>query len=203
VKCALYETTAFLVGQHMAQKAVTGEAPEPMPVRLSAWAIYDVFETANEGEQLFVGVVSDSQWMTFCETFGLRDFADNPTFRDNNQRVLARESILPRVRELFAGFARDELIDRLEAVGLPFAPIIRPDELFDDPHLNESGGLVEVTIPQRGSAYLPALPLELNDKRLPLRRDIPEADADGEAILTGLGFQPAEISSLRARGIAG
>lgn len=203
VKCALYETTAFLVGQHMAQKAVTGEAPEPMPVRLSAWAIYDVFKTANEGEQLFVGVVSDSQWVTFCETFGLQDFGDDPTLRDNNQRVLARDSILPRVRELFAGFTRNELIERLESVGLPFAPIIRPDELFEDPHLNESGGLVELTIPGHGLASLPALPLELNDKRLPLRRDIPEADADGGAILAGLGFQPAEISSLRARGIAG
>ncbi len=203
VKCALYETTAFLVGQHMAQKAVTGEAPEPMPVRLSAWAIYDVFETATEGEQLFVGVVSDSQWITFCETFGLQDLGENPTFRDNNQRVLARDMILPRVREVFAELARGELINRLEAAGLPFAPIMRPDELFDDPHLNESGGLVQVTIPERGLARLPALPLELNDKRLPVRRDIPEADEDGEAILTGLGLGAPEIASLRARGIAG
>ena len=203
VKCALYETTAFLVGQHMAQKAVTGEAPQPMPVRLSAWAIYDVFETANEGEQLFVGVVSDSQWTTFCDIFGLGDLAENPKFRDNNQRVLARDLILPRLRELFAGFTRSELVKRLEEVGLPFAAIMRPDELFDDPHLNESGGLVQVTIPQHGPAFLPALPLELNEKRPPIRRDIPEADAEGEEILAGLGLLPAEISSLRARGIAG
>ncbi len=201
VKCALYETTAFLVGQHMAQKAVTGDAPRPMPVRLSAWAIYDVFETANEGEQLFVGVVSDAQWVTFCETFELKDLGEDLSLRDNNQRVLARDTILPRVRELFANFSRGELVERLEAVGLPFAPIVRPDELFDDPHLNESGGLVEVTIPKRGPALLPALPIELNDERLPLRRDVPDADADGDAILMELGFQPAEIQSLRARGI--
>lgn len=201
VKCALYETTAFLVGQHMAQKAVTGDAPGPMPVRLSAWAIYDVFETANEGEQLFVGVVSDAQWITFCETFELKDLGEDLSLRDNNQRVLARDTILPRVRELFANFSRGELVERLEAVGLPFAPIVRPDELFDDPHLNESGGLVEVTIPKRGPALLPALPIELNDERLPLRRDVPDADADGDAILMELGFQPAEIQSLRARGI--
>jgi crotonobetainyl-CoA:carnitine CoA-transferase CaiB-like acyl-CoA transferase len=203
VKCALYETTAFLVGQHMAQKAVTGEAPQPMPVRLSAWAIYDVFETANEGEQLFVGVVSDSQWTIFCESFGLIELAGNPAYRDNNHRVLARDSILPKVRNLFAGFTRAELVERLEAVGLPFAPIVRPDELFDDPHLNQSGGLVHVTIPDIGPAHLPALPIELNDERLPIRRDIPAADADGEAILAELGLQQAEIASLRARGITG
>jgi crotonobetainyl-CoA:carnitine CoA-transferase CaiB-like acyl-CoA transferase len=203
VKCALYETTAFLVGQHMAQKAVTGEAPQPMPVRLSAWAIYDVFETANEGEQLFVGVVSDSQWVTLCETFGLDDLGQNTGLQDNNQRVLARDSILPRVRDLFRGFSRDELVRRLEAVGLPFAPIMRPDELFDDPHLNASGGLMQVSIPSNGRARLPALPLEINDERLPLRRDIPAVNGDGEAILTGLGLAPADIASLRSRGIAG
>jgi crotonobetainyl-CoA:carnitine CoA-transferase CaiB-like acyl-CoA transferase len=203
VKCALYETTAFLVGQHMAQKAVTGEAPQPMPVRLSAWAIYDVFETANEGEQLFVGVVSDSQWVTLCETFGLDDLGQNTGLQDNNQRVLARDSILPRVRDLFRGFSRDELVRRLEAVGLPFAPIMRPDELFDDPHLNASGGLMQVSIPSNGRARLPALPLEINDERLPLRRDIPAVNGDGEAILTELGLAPADIASLRSRGIAG
>ena len=203
VKCALYETTAFLVGQHMAQKAVTGAAPEPMPVRLSAWAIYDVFETANAGEQLFVGVVSDSQWITFCETFELRDLGADLDYRDNNQRVLARDTILPRVRALFQEFTRDELVERLEAVGLPFAPIVRPDELFGDPHLNGSGGLVEVTVPGHGATRLPALPIELNDERLPVRRDIPDADADGDAILAELGLPPAEIASLRARGIAG
>jgi crotonobetainyl-CoA:carnitine CoA-transferase CaiB-like acyl-CoA transferase len=203
VKCALYETTAFLVGQHMAQKAVTGEAPQPMPVRLSAWAIYDVFENANEGEQLFVGVVSDSQWVTLCETFGLDDLGQNTGLQDNNQRVLARDSILPRVRDLFRGFSRDELVRRLEAVGLPFAPIMRPDELFDDPHLNASGGLMQVSIPSNGRARLPALPLEINDERLPLRRDIPAVNGDGEAILTELGLAPADIASLRSRGIAG
>jgi crotonobetainyl-CoA:carnitine CoA-transferase CaiB-like acyl-CoA transferase len=203
VKCALYETTAFLVGQHMAQRAVTGEAPKPMPVRVSAWAIYDVFETANEGEQLFAGVVSDSQWTTFCDTFGLDDLRDNPAFRENNQRVLARDSILPRVRELFRTFTREELVNRLEAAGLPFAPIMRPDELFDDPHLNQSGGLVQVTISAEGKTRLPALPLEIDDRRLPVRRDIPATDADGEAILSGLGLSPAEITSLRARGIVG
>ena len=91
VKCSLYETTAFLVGQHMAQMAVTGKAAQPMPVRVSAWAIYDVFDTKMEGEQLFVGVVSDGQWVTFCQAFGLDALGANPDYAVNNQRVLARE----------------------------------------------------------------------------------------------------------------
>ena len=190
VKCALYETTAFLVGQHMAQMAVTGEAAQPMPVRLSAWAIYDVFETANAGEQLFVGVVSDAQWRSFCTVFDLAALGSNPEYALNNDRVRARESILPCVRQLFGSMSREALVKKLEKVGLPFAPITRPDELFDDPHLVESGGLVSVTIPGGGATRLPGLPLEFDGERLPLRHDIPEAGANAGEILSEIGWAP-------------
>lgn len=183
VKCSLFETTAFLVGQHMAQQAVTGVAPNPMPARISAWAVYDVFETAREDERLFVGVVSDSQWVAFCAAMGLTDLGEDPTLAANNDRVRSRDRVLPRVRALFATFERAALIEKLEAIGLPFAPVSRPDELFDDPHLNH-GGLVDVTIPGGAATRLPALPLEFDGQRLGLRRDVPLPDADRADILS-------------------
>jgi crotonobetainyl-CoA:carnitine CoA-transferase CaiB-like acyl-CoA transferase len=198
VKCALFETTAFLVGQHMAQMAVTGQAAQPMPVRISAWAIYDVFETANEGEQLFVGVVSDAQWVAFCAAFGLDELGADPALARNNARVLARDAILPHVRALFAAMDRAALVAKLETVGLPFAPIARPDELFDDPHLTESGGLMDVTVPGGAATRLPGLPIEFDGERAPLRRDIPEAGADGAAILRDLGYDEDAITALTA-----
>ena len=182
VKCSLFETTAFLVGQHMAQQAVTGAAPNPMPARISAWAVYDVFETAREDERLFVGVVSDSQWVAFCTAMELSDLGADPTLTANNDRVRSRDRILPRVRALFATLERAALIKRLEAIGLPFAPVSRPDELFDDPHLNH-GGLVDVTIPGGAATRLPGLPLEFDGRRLGLRYDVPVADADRADIL--------------------
>jgi crotonobetainyl-CoA:carnitine CoA-transferase CaiB-like acyl-CoA transferase len=196
VKCSLFETTAFLVGQHMAQMAVTGKAAEPMPVRISAWAIYDVFETANEGEQLFVGVVSDGQWTAFCDAFGLGELGANPDYAKNNHRVLARDRILPQVRALFGAMDRETLVARLETIGLPFAPIARPDELFDDPHLLAAGGLLDVTIPGGEATRLPALPIEFDGARPGLRHDIPAIDADSDAILRELGLTDAEIAEL-------
>lgn len=196
VKCALFETTAFLVGQHMAQMAVTGQAAQPMPVRISAWAIYDVFDTARAGEQLFVGVVSDAQWVAFCAAFGLDALRADPALAKNNQRVLARDAILPQVRALFAAMPREDLVAKLETVGLPFAPIARPDELFDDPHLVASGGLLDVTIPDGGATRLPGLPLEFDGARTPLRHDVPVAGGDGADILRALGLDEAEIAAL-------
>jgi len=202
VRCSLFETTAFLVGQHMAQEAVTGRPARPMPERVSAWAIYDIFETLNPGEQLFVGVVSDGQWDAFTRIFDLGEIGQNPAYATNNQRVLARDAILPAVRALFATMPRGALVTRLEALGLPFAPIVRPDELFDDVHLKH-GGLVDVTVPDGGKTKLPALPLELDGRRFALTRDIPDAGGDTDEILHDLGWTQAEIAALRRQEIVG
>lgn len=157
VAASLFESTVYLVGQHMAQKAVTGAAAAPMPARVSAWAIYDVFETRDE--PVFIGVVTDALWEKFCRLFELDDLWADEGLRRNNDRVRARDRLLPRIRELIAGFTRDEVIARLDGSGLPFAPIGRPEDLFDDPHLLASGGLEPVELPDGTTTMLPALPI--------------------------------------------
>jgi len=202
VSSSLFETTVYLVGQHMAQKAVTGEAARPMPVRISAWAIYDVFETAD-GEQVFVGIVSDSLWEKFCAAFSLSELAANPDYRTNSQRVLARESLLPQVRDLLKGFSKAELVDRLERIGLPFAPIGKPEELFEDPHLLASGGLGEVTLPDGRHTRLPLLPVELDGQRPTQGGSLPRPGEHTAATLRALGYTEAEVAALLADGVAG
>lgn len=186
VKCSLFETTAFLVGQHMAQKAVTGTAAAPMPARISAWAIYDVFDVAG-GEQLFLGVVSDSQWVLFCEAFGLAELEADESLRLNNDRVRARDRILPIIRSLFAGMDKEVLLARLEALGLPVAPITRPEDLFDDPHLNHGGGLVELPRRDGDALRLPNLPLEIDGARAGVRFPLPSPGEHNEEILGNCG----------------
>ncbi len=196
VRSSLYETTAFFVGQHMAQMAVTGEAAQPMPARISAWAIYDVFETANPEEQIFVGVVSDGQWEAFNREFDLGPIGKNPDYAENNSRVLARDVILPAVRALFAVATRESLIPRLDAAKVAYAPIARPQDLFDDPHLAAGDGLVPVTLADGSRAMLPALPIEIDGARPGLTRDLPEAGADTLAVLGELGLTVGEIAAL-------
>lgn len=197
VKCALFETTAFLVGQHMAQQAVTGAAAAPMPARISAWAIYDVFDTAVPDEQLFVGVVSDGQWRAFCGAFDLGPLATDPALAANNQRVQARDRILPVVRALLGGMRRDSIVARLEALGLPFAPIARPEDLFADPHLTASDGLVAVSVAGQPAA-LPALPLSVDGARMGLRHDLRAPGEDAAAILADLALPGETVARLLA-----
>ena len=199
VQSSLFETTVYLIGQHMAQKAVTGKAASPMPARISAWAIYDVFETKDDAG-IFIGVVSDPLWEKFCRLFALDDLWRDESIRENNARVLARDRILPPIRDLLRGFTRDELVAKLEGSGLPFAPIGRPEDMFDDPHLAASGGLEPVTLPDGAETRLPVLPIEMAGQRPGGRATLARAGADTEAILAELGFDRAALDQLIAGG---
>ncbi|WP_138378876.1 CaiB/BaiF CoA transferase family protein [Luteithermobacter gelatinilyticus] len=200
VQSALFESTVFLVGQHMAQYAVTGQPANPMPVRISAWAIYEIFETADD-EQVFVGVVSDTQWGKFCEAFGLEEWRDDPAYATNAERVRRRDDLIPQVKDLFRQYSKKDLMDKLEHMGLPFAPISRPEEMFDDPHLTQSGGLVELTIPDGEKTRLPALPLEMNGRKFGVRHDLPQIGEQSYDVLKAAGLDEERIRDLADRGV--
>jgi crotonobetainyl-CoA:carnitine CoA-transferase CaiB-like acyl-CoA transferase len=202
VSSALFETTVYLVGQHMAQMAVTGRAALPMPVRISAWAIYDVFET-RDNDHVFVGIVSDGLWQKFCDNFGLAELGADPRYKANNDRVAAREVLLPQVRDLFKSFTKAELIPKLERTGLPFAPIGKPEDMFDDPHLAASGGLGATTLPDGRATRLPILPIEMDGRRPSQGGSLARPGEHGEEVLQRLGIGAEDIAALRARKIVG
>jgi crotonobetainyl-CoA:carnitine CoA-transferase CaiB-like acyl-CoA transferase len=200
VKSSLFESTAFMVGQHMAQQAVSGLPLQPMSVRTSAWAVYDIFDTCDD-EQVFVGVVSDTQWAVFCQAFALREFAEDASLALNNERVAQRDRIMPIIRECLSAMTKQELMAKLDQTGLPFAPIASPSDLFDDPHLN-AGGLVEVSLPDKGGkARLPGLPIDLAGRRLGLRQDLPTAGEHSHAALLSIGYSEQQIEELLSAGV--
>ncbi|MDR0278773.1 MAG: CoA transferase [Paucimonas sp.] len=200
VQSALYENCVLLAAQHMQQYVVTGEAAAPMPNRISAWAIYDVFVFAG-GEQMFVAATGDGQWRTLCTLLGQEDLMNDPTLASNNDRVLQRPRLLAHLAEIFATLDAGELASRLEANGIPFAPIRRPEELFDDEHLIHSGGLARLELEDGSHTEMPLLPFSLDGERLAPRRPIARIGEDTLAVMRGLGYDDAEIARLREAGV--
>jgi crotonobetainyl-CoA:carnitine CoA-transferase CaiB-like acyl-CoA transferase len=204
IQSALFENNVFLVGQHMLQYAITGVAADPMPNRISAWAVYDVF-TVKNGEQIFLSAVSDAQWVTFCDVLGFADLKADPRYATNNARVTHRnEALLPALRERLQAWTATELSAIFEKAGLPYAPIAKPEELFDDPHLLATGGLADVRLSDGAKAGETAkaalLPFTMDGQRLGVRIDPPAQGQDTDALLTGLGLSAHEVQCLREAG---
>jgi crotonobetainyl-CoA:carnitine CoA-transferase CaiB-like acyl-CoA transferase len=200
VQSALFENNVFLVGQHMMQYAITGKAAAPMPDRISAWGVYDVF-TVRGGEQIFLAAVSDAQWATFCDALGLADLKANPHYASNNLRVQARATLIPLLRERLAMRSAADLAVLFEQVGLPFAPIRRPEELYDDEHLLATGGLADITLPDGERAGQTArttlFPFTMDGQRLGVRLQPPTKGQHTAELLAGLGYSAEAMEALR------
>ena len=200
VQSALFENNVFLVAQHMMQFAITGKPAAPMPSRISAWAIYDVF-TVKEGEQIFLAVVSDTQWAIFCDAFGYLDLKADARLTSNNDRVKAREWLMPDLRARLATHTAADLGAIFERRGLPFAPITRPQDLLDDPHLMATGGLAPITLPDGKTTRTPLLPLTLDGQRPGVRFNPPRLGEHNDEVLGALGYTREQLRRLRDDGI--
>jgi crotonobetainyl-CoA:carnitine CoA-transferase CaiB-like acyl-CoA transferase len=200
VKSALFESTAFMMGQHMAGEAITGQAMPPMPARVGGWGIYQCFRT-RDGEQLFIGVTSNNHWRGFCEMFDRPDLLADKRLATNEDRVAARDWLIPIVAALVAERDKATLMAQCEAAQIPFAPVAKVADLFSDPHLLATGGLLDVVLPRAGRTRLPALPIEMAGRRTTLERDPPEIGQHSHEVLREAGLGEEEIARLVKDGV--
>lgn len=195
----LFETAAYLMGQHMAF-AATESAPIPsFPGRPRSWAIYQPYAT-QEGDLVFIGVTSDKHWERFCVEFDRADLFADPTLATNNDRYRAFERLQADLQAMFSAMPKAEVLAKCERAGIPFAPVNRPEDLFDDPHLNAGGHLWDVTFPDGTKTKLPRLPIQ-GDFPIALRLQPPYAGEHTSAILSELGYSQATIDDLMSQGI--
>ena len=200
VQASLFESVAYLMGQHMAGAAVTGEEPPPMPERGRTWSVYQLFIT-SDGYQVFIGITSDRHWRRFCATFGFQDWVDDDRLATNQGRIEAGETFLTELRRRLGGLSRAELMALAEQAAIPFAAVNKPVDLWDDPHLDQSGGLDQVALPAGGRVKLPKLPLRLDGHTFDVRRQPPQVGEGAADILQLAGLDHREIAALSASGV--
>ncbi|WP_421880640.1 CaiB/BaiF CoA transferase family protein [Pacificispira sp.] len=195
VQSALYESTIFLMGQHLCYAAQSDVPVPPMPERVSAWCIYEPFKS-RDGKQVFLGITTDSHWQRFCKAANWQDLANDPDLDTNNQRIAQRARLLERFAQFVGCRTADEVCAVCEEARIPFAPIRRPEDLFEDPHLAATGGLIEIKLPDGTPARLPKLPIQIEALNRDPVRNPPSVGQDTVAVLRQLGYAAAEIEAL-------
>lgn len=200
VKAGLFETTAFVMGQHMALAALTGKPVPPMPARLSPWSIYRIFTTADD-QQVFIGIISEKHWRRFCDVFNRPDWIEDERLQTNNQRVDAKEWFMPEVEKMLQQFTKEEILAKCEEAEITFAPISTTEDLFTDEHLNKSGALLNVRLTDGTETRLPKTPINYEGADIILRHQPPAIGEHTAAILGELGYTPAEIAELQNKKI--
>jgi crotonobetainyl-CoA:carnitine CoA-transferase CaiB-like acyl-CoA transferase len=199
LQSALYENNVFLMAQAMMFESVTGQPSIPYSVKDSPWPVYDLFDTADSSK-LFVTIVGEEHWEAFCRTFGREHWLSDPRLSTMNGRVDARSWMIPEIASIFRTWSKAELAATLERLGLPYAPVNKPGDLFEDLHLNESGGLTGVRLADGRSAKTPLLPISADGKRLQNRRDPPAIGQHTNEIMREIGFSSGEIAELERTG---
>ena len=190
IRIGLFENCLFLVAQHMVEYEMTGNKPRSMPEREHAWPIYDIFDTAG-GNRIFIGVVTEGHWQSFCREFGLKEFSEDKTLCTTTDRIMARGRIIPRVAGEIKRWDVAELSAKLDKLNICFSPINRPEDLLTDPHVLRPGGLVN-NINANGKPFrVPALPIEWNGGHLGEGIKVPVLGADTEAVRAELEQQAA------------
>ena len=202
VESALFESVVFLMGQHLAITAINGAAPPPMPERVSSWAVYEIFNTAD-GLQVFIGITSDGQWKRFCEFFKQPELAADPKLATNNLRIEARPWLVPKVAAVFKAYTKEALEQMCLDADISFAPVARPQDLFDHPHLLANGSLAPTTLPGGVKTRLPLLPFQMMGWRPPLVSNPPEIGQHNDEVLAEIGYDAPGIVGLRTAGLLG
>jgi len=200
VKSALFETTAFFMGQHMACAALSDKPLPPMSARLTTWAVYQIFKTQDQ-ESVFIGITSDRHWQRFCEAFKREDLFEDPGLKTNNDRVAQEERLIPEIETTISKLSKTEVLGRCEKAGLPFAPVTRPEDLFEDPQLNQGAGLLETVFPDGVKTKMPRTPIEMSDHDFDLRLEPPHLGEHTREILSDLGYTSQRIEELSEAGI--
>jgi crotonobetainyl-CoA:carnitine CoA-transferase CaiB-like acyl-CoA transferase len=198
ITSSLFESSAFLVGQYMAGQAVSGLEPVPLPIRRRGWAIYETFDTKGD-DKVFLGLTSNNHWKTFCDVFGRPDLKADTRYDTNEKRLDAYDVIRPIVQSVVINYTVEEIIDLLAPKGIPIGQVGKPSDLFEDPHLNASGGLLETLTTTGQKAKLPALPFSMDGARLGIRLQPPQLGEHTHEVMATIGLSRKDVDALIER----
>lgn len=196
ITVGMFETGAFLVGPIMSRYMIKKEIPLPLNVTDFRWAIYDFFDMKGGGK-VFIGVINEKQWKSFCAAFHLDGIEGDIRFRTNTDRLANKKALIKIVQEEIMKREPQELFEMLERTDVLYARLNRPDELLSHPHLLGKLLSYESIYDDGINLKLPRLPIDGNSFDCIAGRRAPALGENTVEVLAELGYTRGEISKMR------
>ncbi|PIC82830.1 CaiB/BaiF CoA-transferase family protein [Sporosarcina sp. P1] len=162
---------------------------------------YQSFKTKDQDIILAVG--NDGQWAKCCDSLGWTDLYNNHKYKKNSDRVDNRNDLIPIISERLSKLTNEEIIKKLEAVGVPCGPIHTLDQVLEHPQVKAREMVLDVEHPIVNNLKIPGFPVKLSDTPATLTRYPPLLGEHTEEVMAELGYTSDEIKGLKERLVIG
>lgn len=199
IDMALLDTQVAMLANLGANYLTTGQAPKRAGNAHQNIVPYQVFAVADG--HLILAVGNDGQFAKFCGVAGHPEWALDPRFARNADRVRARDTLVPMIADCMRQRRRDDWLAALEAAKVPCGAINDLADAFNDPHVQARGMTVTLPHALAGEVKLVSSPMKLSETPVQYRRAPPLLGEHTEEVLTQLGVDAHRRAALRNQGV--
>ncbi|MDY6934668.1 MAG: CaiB/BaiF CoA-transferase family protein [Spirochaetota bacterium] len=198
IDVSLFDTGVTWMNYWFAHYALTGKNPPRLGSGHEFATPYQVFQTKDK--PLFIGVASDKAFIEFCKEVGLDEILEDPKFNNIFSRLVNRDELTQIVQERVKQFTREEMIQKLDPYGVPYAPVNTISEVAEDPHIKSRENLIDMDT-EKGRIKVPGMAVRLSETPGRVARPSPRIGEHTEEILTELGYTEDAVKQLRDKKI--
>jgi crotonobetainyl-CoA:carnitine CoA-transferase CaiB-like acyl-CoA transferase len=199
IDASFFDTAVYFMAPFVAAYSLTGFIMPKMGSANAAFTPYQCFQCADR--YIFIGVTNEKFWQAFCSALGLEKMADDPRYSGNDGRLTHRDELIDELGSVLIKLPADEILSKLEAAGVPCAPVAEIPEVLENPQVMSRQMFIDMPYPGTGNLKLTRLPGRASGIGPVKTVRAPQLGEHTREIMRQLGYSEIDIDSLTGKGV--